>query len=1101
MKIIINAYGVTLLRKITLIIALLAGNVLLAQDFELTVSPTNETCPGNGSLQFSVQNAGASVNYKVYLLPNTTTPISNNSYSSVSGLGDGTYLVVATTIVNGNTVTDQQEATIADNTTPMIFADEWQTTPSFCDDGIITVVMESGLPIAYQITAGPETAPTQASATFTGLPEGVYTIKATDACGTAVVTTYTLGSIAAELIVGMGGYAPQLPDCEHITVVGDASNINPDADIVYPLTTQITVYPPDGSSPQVFNGSVYGFPDTAMIMQTIPLYYGQEYFYDLLLTDTCGTEYEVNNTSIMPVFGFSASTIDLQCGKALKLTPSVYVPPITLNFTSAPEGFDPTIVESYPQIYGEAVFGDDDHPLIEGQYYYTATDACGRTISGMYEYIAPPPIIPEASPTNTDCENNLGKIQNGVIPSRDITIAIITDAPQEFIDLYGPLPLDVSNYILVYPNDDDVLNIPGTPPTGNIAGLPPGDYVLVFTDDCGIEYDPLTVTVPQYTSSQKTPRGRPDCEVGMATVCIGADIVAVTITAVPAGSPYTVPFDGNAYINAGSFSLDNLIPGTYTFEISDECQTYTKTINLVGYDTTVNQISMTPYCGSFDISLFHTTTGVAGLAFWLQREISPGVWGHPATGVSLTDTYNTNTAVQLTNNTVNTTLIYPQGNYRIVKTFRAFESGDIATDKTCVEPLFDFEYIDGVDILGVQSLTCTGVSGDIQVNAVGVDPLTYTIVAKNGDPYTVANGNNSSFYGLDSAYYTIEVGDPCGNTSVLSFNIAEVPSLVNAYPAPNMVLCDIGSDGVEEFVLSDQDTYILNGQDTTNITLTYHPSYNDADAGINPLPLSYTTGPTTVYARAEYNGAVTCHDITVFDLILNYSAEMNMQDMYYVCDGTEQELIADPGYVSYLWSTGAQTQSITVTQEGQYSVTAISSQGCISQKTVDVYTTALPTISNITVQDWTETDNSIIIEVGTSNASVQNFEYSINGIFWQDSNIFTGLEPGSYTVYVRDIYGCDWVSETVYLLTYPRFFTPNGDGINETWRIKYASLAEPDLMVYIYDRYGKLITGFDAHSIGWDGTLNSANLPATDYWFVVKRQNGKEYRGHFSLLR
>ena len=36
---------------------------------------------------------------------------------------------------------------------------------------------------------------------------------------------------------------------------------------------------------------------------------------------------------------------------------------------------------------------------------------------------------------------------------------------------------------------------------------------------------------------------------------------------------------------------------------------------------------------------------------------------------------------------------------------------------------------------------------------------------------------------------------------------------------------------------------------------------------------------------------------------------------------------------------------------------------------------------------------------------------------------------------------------------------------------------------------------------GWDGTLNNTQLPSDDYWFIVTRENGKDYRGHFSLKR
>ena len=89
----------------------------------------------------------------------------------------------------------------------------------------------------------------------------------------------------------------------------------------------------------------------------------------------------------------------------------------------------------------------------------------------------------------------------------------------------------------------------------------------------------------------------------------------------------------------------------------------------------------------------------------------------------------------------------------------------------------------------------------------------------------------------------------------------------------------------------------------------------------------------------------------------------------------------------------------------------------------------------------------------------------------------------------------------MFLLYYPKFFTPNGDAYNPTWQIINAS-AERDLEVLIFDRYGKLLAEFSGSSIGWDGTYGGQNMPAADYWFVVKRPgNGKTYKGHFALKR
>lgn len=92
------------------------------------------------------------------------------------------------------------------------------------------------------------------------------------------------------------------------------------------------------------------------------------------------------------------------------------------------------------------------------------------------------------------------------------------------------------------------------------------------------------------------------------------------------------------------------------------------------------------------------------------------------------------------------------------------------------------------------------------------------------------------------------------------------------------------------------------------------------------------------------------------------------------------------------------------------------------------------------------------------------------------------------------------VSEELYLLMYPKFFTPNSDGYNDYWKIKFSE-NEPNLTVKIFDRYGKLLKQLGMNSKGWDGKYLGKDVPSSDYWFVVTRENGKEYKGHFSLKR
>ncbi|MGQ3088769.1 hypothetical protein, partial [Flavobacterium sp.] len=83
------------------VILLLLWLTPAAAQLTVDVTVTDELCPGGGALSFTVSNADPNVpvNYKVYKLPNTATPISNNSNTSVSGLIDGDYLVVATQVI------------------------------------------------------------------------------------------------------------------------------------------------------------------------------------------------------------------------------------------------------------------------------------------------------------------------------------------------------------------------------------------------------------------------------------------------------------------------------------------------------------------------------------------------------------------------------------------------------------------------------------------------------------------------------------------------------------------------------------------------------------------------------------------------------------------------------------------------------------------------------------------------------------------------------------------------------------------------------------------------------------------------------------------
>ena len=106
---------------------------------------------------------------------------------------------------------------------------------------------------------------------------------------------------------------------------------------------------------------------------------------------------------------------------------------------------------------------------------------------------------------------------------------------------------------------------------------------------------------------------------------------------------------------------------------------------------------------------------------------------------------------------------------------------------------------------------------------------------------------------------------------------------------------------------------------------------------------------------------------------------------------------------------------------------------------------------------------------------------------------------------VEDSKGC--TAQEVFYVEYldidiPRFFTPNGDGENDTWTPRNIQ-QYPNILTQIYDRYGRLLKELTNRDT-WDGTYNGKALPTGDYWYIItlgEENDQREFKGHFTLFR
>lgn len=195
---------------------------------------------------------------------------------------------------------------------------------------------------------------------------------------------------------------------------------------------------------------------------------------------------------------------------------------------------------------------------------------------------------------------------------------------------------------------------------------------------------------------------------------------------------------------------------------------------------------------------------------------------------------------------------------------------------------------------------------------------------------------------------------------------------------------------------------------------------------------------------------------------------------------------------------------VTSPNSGLYFVEIITTAGVSISDEIQITFLPTPVLREVVILDDISNSNNIRIEVEGNS----DYEYAINGGEFQDSNVFIDVPPGENTVIINDKNGCGVSASIPFLVVgYPKFFTPNADGLHDEWHILgVETLTDPT--VFIFDRYGKLLKQLNGNTPGWDGTFNGRPMPSSDYWFrfdYSRQEEGmlvaRTVRTHFTLKR
>lgn len=383
--------------------------------------------------------------------------------------------------------------------------------------------------------------------------------------------------------------------------------------------------------------------------------------------------------------------------------------------------------------------------------------------------------------------------------------------------------------------------------------------------------------------------------------------------------------------------------------------------------------------------------------------------------------------------------------------------------------------------------------------------------------------NNSVGQALSCTEFSFSTGPVAtlpGCTSLVnpvngSSNVPLTPLLEwNPVPGVDGYRISIGyspfeNDIIDNLVFTSTSTFVIDFEPNSSFFMTIVP-FNAAGDAIGCTQETFST----VLGCGPYFDPATGELVTL-------NPEIDFPDEIGICIGEEPTIVSSDDIAEgYRWFkvNGSGTETLlsstseaSITEVGTYRYEAyntISQSGttieCPSSKEFTVVSSEIPIITSV---NTTNQIGGLLIEILTS--GVGTYEYAINSSEgpYQDSNVFDNVIAGTNTVYVRDKNGCGIAESTIQQdLTvegFPKFFTPNGDDINDFWQyIPPFATGETSLeTIYIFNRYGLLISQFSPASKGWNGSFNGNPMPETDYWFRAVSFDGQKVYGHFSLKR
>lgn len=375
-------------------------------------------------------------------------------------------------------------------------------------------------------------------------------------------------------------------------------------------------------------------------------------------------------------------------------------------------------------------------------------------------------------------------------------------------------------------------------------------------------------------------------------------------------------------------------------------------------------------------------------------------------------------------------------------------------------------------VISSQTALCEG--STTQINASITTPgATYQWYNTQG---IIVGATNPTYTVSDPGVYEVLIDDGgCKLKGSIKIEYAEKP-IFNS----NNSFCNYNDGQPIAVYLQEFSSQILSNYQPS-FRVNYYRFEADAIAGNkNTIDTLQYTDDTILYIRTESSEC----DAEVGVITFKTSKKSSLLKDQVICPNSTTRLEVENTYIYYKWTDEAgqiiqEGQSINYIDNvsaGKYSVILTSPNECSLEQKVTITEKDLPQITNIDVSGSTAT----ISVVGET----PPYEYSLNNLTFQSSNVFTNVQRGLNTVYVKDAQNCGVVTKEFLIVNLINVITPNSDGKNEV--LDYSDLnIKKEVKIEIYDRYGNQVFLSQKQPYIWDGKMNGRVLPTGSYYYIL----------------